>query len=216
MKYLKYLKYQNMHPTNHPPKKKNTDFCDCVCKCVPQLPQELINNCKLIASRIHLLNILPKNGIVAEIGIGYGTFSEAIYEICNPKNLYLIDIKKHKSNTLDNLLEKNNIEIKLGKSNIELNKFQDGFFDWIYIDANHSYEYVIQDLNIANNKIKTDGLIICNDYIYYSHVENIKYGVIDAVNEFCIKNNYEIIFLALNPRMYCDVVLKKINYNINT
>ena len=27
MKYLKYLKYQNMHPTNHPPKEKNSDFC---------------------------------------------------------------------------------------------------------------------------------------------------------------------------------------------
>ena len=39
---------------------------------------------------------------------------------------------------------------------------------------------------------------------------------IDAVNEFCIKNNYEIIFLALNARMYCDVVLKKYNTSINT
>jgi hypothetical protein len=207
----KFTQYQNMHPITHPPKKKNDDPCNCRSKCVPQLPQSLIENCKLVVSRVYLLDKLPKNSIVAEVGIGYGTFSQAIYEICTPKKLHLIDTVNPKKDALNKLLENENVTFHLGYSFDELGKLPDNYLDWVYIDASHDYQDVSRDIEIARKKVKHDGLIVCNDYIYYSHVEKLDYGVVDAVNEFCIKHNYEMIFLALNCRMYCDVVLKKVN-----
>ena len=72
------------------------------------------------------------------------------------------------------MLKKQNIHLKIGDSSEELSKFDNNYFDWVYIDANHLYEHVIKDLNIANQKIKKNGLIVCNDYIYSSHVQNNK------------------------------------------
>ena len=38
-----------------------------------------------------ILNLIPKNGIIAEIGVLRGEFSNQINILCNPKKLYLID-----------------------------------------------------------------------------------------------------------------------------
>ena len=38
-----------------------------------------------------ILNLIPKNGIIAEIGVLRGEFSTQINILCNPKKLFLID-----------------------------------------------------------------------------------------------------------------------------
>jgi hypothetical protein len=58
--------------------------------------------------------------------------------------------------------------------------------DFIYIDANHDYEFVKDDITNALKKIKKDGLVAGHDY----NEENP--GVIKAVNEIFGKPN--IIF----------------------
>jgi hypothetical protein len=50
-----------------------------------------VENAKLLANRNALLKVLPKNGVVAEIGVDEGDFSEMILECCNPRNLHLVD-----------------------------------------------------------------------------------------------------------------------------
>lgn len=44
--------------------------------------------------------------------------------------------------------------INRGYSNIELSKFQDEFFDMIYIDGNHEPEYVLEDAVLSFRKLK--------------------------------------------------------------
>lgn len=39
----------------------------------------------------------------------------------------------------------------------------------------------------------------------------MQYGVIQAVHEFCLREGWEIVYLALHPRMFCDVALNKID-----
>jgi predicted O-methyltransferase YrrM len=59
---------------------------------------------------------------------------------------------------------KNKIVINRGYSNVELLKFQDDFFDIIYIDGNHEPEYVLEDAVLSFRKLKKNGIMIFDDY----------------------------------------------------
>lgn len=49
----------------------------------------------------------------------------------------------------------------------ELSKiFQDEYFDWIYIDGNHEYDYVLQDLQNYKSKVKKGGFLTGDDYTW--------------------------------------------------
>ncbi len=65
-------------------------------------------------------------------------------------------------------------------------QFEDDFFDWVYVDGNHLYEFVKRDLEVYLPKVKRGGLVICDDYM-----EGIGEwwagGVKRAVDEFVAK-----------------------------
>ena len=51
-----------------------------------------------------------------------------------------------------------------GYSNTEIPKFQDDFFDIVYIDGNHEPEYVLEDAVLSFRKLKKNGIMIFDDY----------------------------------------------------
>jgi predicted O-methyltransferase YrrM len=59
---------------------------------------------------------------------------------------------------------KDRIIINRGYSNVEIPKFEDNFFDIIYIDGNHEPEYVLEDAVLSFRKLKKDGIMIFDDY----------------------------------------------------
>ena len=59
---------------------------------------------------------------------------------------------------------KDKIIINRGYSNKEVCKFDDDFFDIIYIDGNHEPEYVLEDAVISFRKLKKNGILIFDDY----------------------------------------------------
>ena len=65
---------------------------------------------------------------------------------------------------IENSLAKDKIIINRGYSNIEIPKFQDDFFDIIYIDGNHEPEYVLEDAVLSFRKLKKNGIMIFDDY----------------------------------------------------
>jgi predicted O-methyltransferase YrrM len=67
-------------------------------------------------------------------------------------------------NNLENSGVKHKIIINRGYSNSELLKFQDDFFDIIYIDGNHEPEYVLEDAVLSFRKLKKGGIMIFDDY----------------------------------------------------
>lgn len=59
--------------------------------------------------------------------------------------------------------QSNKFKIHRGYSNEVVPKLEDNFFDMIYIDGNHSPEYVLEDAVLAFRKLKVGGYMIFDD-----------------------------------------------------
>jgi len=60
--------------------------------------------------------------------------------------------------------QKEKITVIRGFSHTEIPKFEDDFFDIVYIDGNHEPEYVLEDAVLAFRKLKVGGYMIFDDY----------------------------------------------------
>lgn len=128
--------------------------------------------------RNKLLKSLPKNAICAEVGVFKGELSKRILDITKPKKLVLIDawstdVMKDNSDVQNSFTQENfdevysNVLTKFAKyDHVEIirrnsidgmKQFPDSYFDWIYIDASHSYQDVLSDLETAKAKVKHGG-----------------------------------------------------------
>ena len=54
-----------------------------------------------------------------------------------------------------------------------------------------------------------DGVIVVANYIMSDYLSKSDYGVIQATNEFMVKNRWEMIALALPSSMFCDVAIRR-------
>lgn len=63
--------------------------------------------------------------------------------------------------------------------------FPDGYFDLVYIDADHTYESVTQDNTVWLPKVREGGVICGHDY------SGGWQPVVDAVDDFFIKRHYK-------------------------
>ena len=189
-----------------------------------------MENCKLLPNRDFALSLLPKGGIMAEVGVAYGDFSRKIIDNLCPEKFYAIDIftgcpgmdfwdrtdwtesKMKQQEFIENKFRK---EIdsgifftKKGLSWEVLNSFKDDFFDYVYLDAAHDYDSVKKDIDVLQKKVKNNGIIQFNDYILYDFVSNYPYGVIRAVDEMLIKRKHEIIYYCLHSEGFNDMIIK--------
>lgn len=60
-----------------------------------------------------------------------------------------------------------------------IKKFKDECLDWIFIDANHEYEYIKENLELWTPKVKVGGLVSGHDY--GNKWEGIKKAVDEAI-----------------------------------
>ncbi len=68
--------------------------------------------------------------------------------------------------------------------------FEDEYFDLIYVDADHSYEGCLKDIEAWCPKVKKGRFLTGDDYRNgYTSKTKIKIGVKQAVNGFARKNN---------------------------
>lgn len=134
-------------------------------------------------------------GVGVELGVERAVFSKEIIKYAD--KLFLIDpwkayrgYREHVSQDKLDGFFKEAQERMLGK-NCEfirkfsldaVNDFEDNSLDFVYIDANHSYENVKADIEAWTKKVKVGGIVSGHDYIRRKGQAHI-FGVVDAVNE---------------------------------
>ena len=173
---------------------------------------------KLELANILLSNI--KNGIFVEIGCDTGSFSNYLLETNKECVLYSIDpyicyeeyVDSINNITGDNLYNqtKQYLNNKFGHRFNLIRKFSNqskddvpNNLDFVYIDGNHKYKYVYEDLCIFYEKLSPNGIIIGDDAVDIDESKRNSdgdifiewlpgsygdYGVIKAFNDFIKKN----------------------------
>jgi hypothetical protein len=188
--------------------------------------QKLINNSPIFVkyvaqlalqrranSRIPFVKqVLPKNGIGAELGVMKGYFSPILLKQTNALKLHLIDPwyfitgnwgwAGGNQSTVDALikilkffkkeLENGRILIHVDYDLQVLSTFPDQYFDWVYIDSSHAYEQTKRELQILTSKVKDSGVIAGDDW--HPNQNHRHHGVYKAVNEFIASEKYRIIY----------------------
>ncbi len=172
-----------------------------------KLDQSLLDSAQLLSDRIEMLKRMPKGGVVAEIGVAQGKFSQLILEHCEPSKLILIDpwdredIRYSEESYL--AIQKNmadeitagQVELRRGYSYDAIPGIDADSVDWVYIDAAHDYQSVKDDLAMCARIVKHDGMLAGHDYIKWVSPTS-RYGVLEAVNEFSAETHSPFVFLT--------------------
>lgn len=186
-----------------------------------ELQQRHIRKAKILLNRDELLAQMPKGGVVAEIGVNEGEFSERILEVSNPGKLHLIDawgdptrytdeLKERVRNKFRKSIDAGTVEVNVGFSTDILRDFRDAYFDWVYLDTDHTYQTTSAELNILKSKVKHGGIIAGHDYTVGNWVGDFRYGVIEAVHELCVKDDWEIVYLTTETHQCRNFAIRKL------
>jgi hypothetical protein len=182
----------------------------------------IIRLARAVSKRHELLaQVVPKNAVGAEIGVWKGGFSARILEHLRPRKLHLIDPWRFVADeeygealygsegpgsqaAMDAIYEgvlrrfadeisSRVVEVHRSTSEEASAVFTDGYFDWVYVDGNHLYEFVRRDLQLFEPKVRDGGVIAGDDYDRPDGWWDD--GVTRAVDEFVAARGHEVISL---------------------
>lgn len=149
--------------------------------------------------------------IGAEIGVAEGKYSKVICEENPGINLFCVDNWEAyegyrdfaKKTTYEHLYKTaQETLLPLGCTLIKkmsadaAKDFENKSLDFVYIDANHAYHAVKEDIEIWSPKVRIGGVVSGHDY-YLMPSGNA--GVIKAVDEYITKHDFELYLTAWNP-----------------
>lgn len=160
---------------------------------------------KTLPTRIELIQELVKPGSVgAEIGVYRGDFSLELVKR-EPAKLYLVDAwKSYDAYALDSInatnqdqncidtkfrlqkwIDEGMVEVVRGMS-ADVARSWTQPLTWAFLDGNHTYSFVLEDLREWSKHIEPDGFIMMHD-----HTEDsagaiaMNFGVVKACKTFC-------------------------------
>lgn len=195
-----------------------------------EIPEANLKNSRLYSNRRAMLEALPVKvgGRALEIGVALGDFSRVIIDRMRPKAFYAADIfQMHEMEahwgTPSSVLFKgmthegffrdrfkaDPVRVLAGPSSQTLNQIEDDSLDLIYVDAEHTYQPVKNDGQTSLRKLRSGGIMIFNDYTLFDQYMGVAYGVVRAVNELVNTYDLEVLGLALEINMFCDIAVRK-------
>ncbi len=190
-----------------------------------RLKETLITLTSKPDGREWVLEMMPKHSVGAEIGVFRGEFTRLILKIVRPQKLHLIDPWKYETDPIytksiyGGEIGKNQANMdaiyhrvvqRFGAKNVEIHRgtsfdcavlFPDNYFDWIYVDGNHQYEFVKQDLETYYAKVKPGGIVAGDDYARKK--DNwTQDGVTRAVDEIIAGGLYEKVLIKKEDHQF--------------
>tara|TARA_Y100000034_G_C6727761_1_gene322255 strand:+ start:57 stop:659 length:603 start_codon:yes stop_codon:yes gene_type:complete len=170
------------------------------------------------AEKDFLSDLAKDKKTLCEIGSWVGDSTESLATVARNNNgvIYCVDwfqgntgtdlIDKAKAHDIFSIFRRNMkyldlmdyIKVLYMCSEDAVKVVKDDFFDFIFIDANHTYNHVKHDLTKWFPKLKSGGIICGHDYespdydedhIHVDYVHDKHHGLIKAVNEFFGSSN---------------------------
>jgi hypothetical protein len=161
--------------------------------------------------RRFLLQRVPEGAVCAEVGVWKGDFSEKILRTVKPRELHLVDPWQFVAEFPDRDYGRNPAE---GQNRMDavyqgvverLSRFEavrihratsleaaatfpDEYFDWVYIDGDHSEAAVYADLQAYKRKLKPGGLLAGDDYDFVDSTGRLS----DAVGRFAAEHGLDL------------------------
>jgi hypothetical protein len=202
------------------------------------------------ADLIRKIGKLFPNGKGVEVGTFKGTFAREI--LLNwPGHLYMVDVWRGLNDNeyqdgSNHSIHKDAFELTMlnidgfedratmirTKSTQGADLFQDNSLDFVYIDANHAYDYVVEDIKTWYPKVKKGSYLLGHDYLdidwnnnEFNILDNGKdiyldkplegqefnaqgiFGVNPAVLEFC--EQYNIKDLKITKEFFGTWIIRK-------
>lgn len=169
------------------------------------------------ANRDDLAKLFSELGfkIGAEVGVERGVYSERICQSNPGVKLYCVDswkiydecpeyhdqdlLDKYYNEAKDRLAPYNCIFVK--KSSLDAVKnLAPGSLDFVYIDANHKFDYTMNDIIEWSKIIKPGGILSGHDYVPRSMYHKTSYGVIEATNAYAAAHQIRPWFVLFGER----------------
>lgn len=156
------------------------------------------------------LKSIGLNGFGVEVGVAEGNFSEILLSTTGLKKIYFVDPWKvypreeyddgpnSTQAVQDERFKKVSLKLEKYKDRAEILRmesvpaskiFKDDFFDFVYIDASHTYNNAKQDILSWYPKVKAGGVISGHDYLN----DGPQFQVKRAVDEFCEVNKINVM-----------------------
>lgn len=172
-------------------------------------------------TRFDLLTWLPKQAEVAEIGVALGNFSSAILVHGAPRRLHLVDAWAHfdddayrpdpnnvahdeQEARYQGVLDRFKAQIRVDRIRVHrglsadiARDFPDHGLDWVYIDANHTFEGVLEDLHAWGPKVRPDGFILGHDYYRGPFARQRNFEVVGAVDAYVRATGARLLAITL-------------------
>jgi hypothetical protein len=196
----------------------------------PELQPKHLEGAKLYANRHELIRGLrvPREPVVAEIGVALGDFSKFLIETLRPKQFHAFDVfllhterviwgrppqevlgnKTHLEFYRD-VMRGRHVVYHEGPSAETLKTLPAQSLDLAYIDGAHYYEGVRRDAEESVRALKPDGVIIFNDYIAHDHYQGSDYHVIPVANRLIVEEDWRVIGFAFQRDMFCDIAITR-------
>lgn len=162
-----------------------------------------------ISRKVGLIDLFKEKGfkVGVEVGTDRGGYAKDICSRYPELKLYTIDPwlpynegkeEKNEMNMIEfeyearRLLAPYNCEIIKKTSMEAVEDFKDESIDFVFIDGNHEYPFVLEDIEEWTKKVKKGGIVCGHDYV---KDDAKKYGVIEAVNQYVEENNIETLYI---------------------
>lgn len=188
-----------------------------------------MNEIITVPTRLDLIRMLPAGSTIAEVGVWRGYLSNEILSIPNFKHVWLIDSWRRRDDYTDPLADaatdheanfqetKRNIRGHDGGGRYTIiradsldaaKQFADGSLTAVYLDGNHSYHAVSDDLRAWSRVVGPQGHILGHDHVESDQGRKWGFGVVRAVADFCEIYGWRIA--ALDQEEFQSFCLRKI------